>query len=285
MATKTNLSPLSRKVETHADVLDAVISQLDADSVAAADQLLADSDAASMRPEGLVGSEIADYDEACEIAAPFLARTLKNQMAMPVAAGLEELGAGTLAEFVAKTLSYPIIPAVQAASARISQFVNQSGKFGDNTVYLHRRAQIIQSAEPDDLTSPRLYIIELPEGSPLRTTVIGSDNKRTTYTHAEVVLFPSKTYDLPDRKTGEMKPQVDTGRYNPDVIWAGHGGIVRFLDDDQQRGICLDWMFDREVHNTAWALATLRRLARIAKIRNARGARTETESDPYDQPF
>jgi hypothetical protein len=246
-----------------------------ADPIAVADALCADAATASMAPLDLLPSEQADYAEALEVAADFLTSTFP--LALPVAAGLREVGTGTLAAMLKANGTTSDRVAIEAAAARVASWVNTYETHGSQRIYPHRLASIVQSAEPDDVESPRLFLVEVPTGTGL------TQNGKLPC--ALVVLWPSKTYSITDRVTGEVVERVDLGNYNPARVWAGHGGIVRMLTRDQADGIELDWSYEPEVHNLAWALSTLRRLGRIAAARADRRDQLAQEQAEADMPF
>ena len=280
-AASTSTKTRSRKAITE------ITDQLDPAAVAAADALIAEGAASSMAPLDLLPSEAADYAEALELAAPFLAQSIGFQL--PVAAGQRTVGHATMADVIQKATACSDRVAVEDASARVSGWVNDAQTVGSTKVFTHRLASITVSAEPDDVDAPRLFLVDVPQGTGFARSLTNADDKdpakRTPF--AIVGLFPSRTYQMTDRRTGELLDRVDLGNLNPSRVWPGHGGIVRMLTQDQADGIDLDWSYDPDTRNLAWALSTLRRLGRIAAARAERAEHQAErfEDDADDLPF
>lgn len=258
--------------------LDPAAAAIAADPTAAADAMIAAGATASMAPLDLRGSEVADYAEAVEIAAPFLAG--RTTLAVPVAAGPSNPGTGTLAAMIADATKASHRVAVEAAATRLAGWVTAAERIGSLKVYTHRVAAVTRSAEPNDLTAERLFLVEVPKGTGLARKLT-DDGARP---FALIALFPSRTYRFTDRETGELVDAVDLGNYRPVPVWAGHGGIVRMMTQDQADGWLIDHTYNPDTRNVAWALSTLRRLARIAAARADRIDHAD-DADEYAEPF
>lgn len=224
----------------------------------AAAALLEDVRRASMQPRRMRHFDQAEYDEAVAVAASILAEPVT--LALPVAAGPREAGTGTLAAlFRTHGACSSDRVAVEHAAARIAGWVNESTTVGSTRVYANRLASLTVSTEPHDNTAPRLFLIEVPTNTGLGKILTGEGK----FPFAVLALFPAHTYQMTDRKTGEIIERVDLGNYNPTKVWAGNGGIVRMVTRDQAEGIELDWSWSPEVRNTAWALSYLRYSAAV----------------------
>lgn len=262
-----------------------ITDQLDPAAVAAADQLIADGEAASMTPLDLLPSEAADYAEALEIAAPFLATPVS--FALAISAGQRDLGTDTMAATIAKATACSDRVAIEDAAARVAGWVNESKQVGSQKVFTHRLASITVSADRDDADAPRLFLVELPKGTGM-VQALTEDGKKP---FAIVGLFPSRWYNMTDRQTGEIMQRVDLGNFNPARVWAGHGGIVSMLTKDRADGVELAWSYDSDVRNLSWALGALRRLGAIAAARAERAEQLDDDATgwgaplPDDMPF
>lgn len=243
-----------------------------ADPHGVADAMTADAARASMAPLDLLPSEAADYAEAVEVAADFLTTTYTPTLY--VSKSPTEVGTGTVAALLlehggATGEAFAIL----SAAARVATWCTSGEKVGASWLFHHRRAMLTQSADADDLTAARLFVVEVPKGTGL-AKMLTEDGAKP---FALVALYPDRTYRKTDRKTGELVEAVDLGNYNPERVWPGRGGIVRMMTRDQADGLLTDWAWDPDTRNVAWALSTLRRLAAIAAARSERKERLAAE--------
>lgn len=279
------------KKSSYPEASDAANEALLADPAAFADGLTDNAAQASMTPVGLIGDEVATYFRAAELAAPFLAEWAMPTLQFPVAAGATNLGGPeTLASRHQKAHGGSARNAIESAVRKLSGWVHDADEFGTPRQLV---ARITASIEPNDLESTRLFLVDLPAPT------------SQGHTAAIISLVPSRTYSFVSRDTGELVTVVDTGKVRPSdrgrripqqvAVWAGYGGIARLLTADQAEGVALDWTWDGETENVAWALSTLRSLSKLQARRLAAGdlsadlrsgRRSEDESfDVYDEPF
>jgi hypothetical protein len=267
--------------------LDDVIVEAVEGSFAEADKLLADSAEASMHPDGLVGSEIDEYMRASSMVARFLETWQTPQLTFPVAKSPTEPGVDTMAAAWKKANGGSDTLAIEESVRKISNLVHATTASG---ALRFQQARIIASSEAADTDGVRLWVVEMPPSALTKNGL----------THAVIALYPVKKYTFTDRRTGELVTNVDTGKVDPVrdkgrkipsqvAVWAGNGGIVRMLTTADADRLALDWMWDGETENTAWALSTCRRLERLSERRGLVGDMAEREPiadiDPYSQPF
>lgn len=247
-----------------------ITDQLDPAAVAAADQLIADGEAASMAPLDMLPNEVEVYNEAIAIAAPFLA--VPVSFAAAICDGPRKLGVDTIAAKVKAATGCSDAYAIEDTCARFASWLNDGKKHGDRKVFEHRRANLVATANHDDPTAPRLYLVELPTGTGL-VKMLTEDGKKP---YAIIAVIGGNTWMKTDQQTGEIRTGVSLGNFKPVHDLAGRCGIVKMLTTDQAEGVELDWDWDQDVRNLAWALSKLRRFSADAEYRNAK---TQAEAD------
>jgi hypothetical protein len=270
---------------TTPDSYDAATASLMADPEAHADRLVAESDAASMAPEGLAGSELADYVEAMDLAAGFIAQVVRTPV-LPVADALGNPSRGTLAYLVASPSERM---RVKVAAATLANLCHAHHKVGSGRqavkVYEHRIARIALTLEEQATPDLIAYLIELSPTSPLRR--YGITEEGTPDNVAALVAYPvTRTYEMTDRETGEILTLADEGQYRSDELWQS-ASIVELCQQQRADDLAYDmsWNEDGE-HNVQWSFGAIRRLTLAAARRNSRETTDEAPAaDPFAQPF
>lgn len=261
---------------------DAFTEALLADPEALADAMLEASDAASMAPEGLAGSELADYIEAFDISARFLADNVKAYV-MPVKDANGHASPGTLAALVTSTTTERV--QVKTAAAKLANVVHAHEKVGtgrtSTKVYHHRIARLPVTTTEGAVPDLIFYLVDTP---------ITAENRKLGKVAALVLYNVTRTYQITDTETGEILDLADEGQYRAELLWQC-AGVVRLLDQTEADDLAYDLSYNEDgEHNVAWSFAALRRLSAIAARRNARTANADEPDDDtpdstYDEPF
>lgn len=235
-----------------------------------AEVIIETAQAAGMEPLGLRPTELADWNEAVQIAGRFTVEALQTTLAVKSENG--HATPGTLAGMVTSTTTERV--QIRIAAARLADLVHRHDKVGSSKVYHHRIARLPITTGDYDTPDLILYLIEIPELSPL------SDGGRIT--SALVRFHVERTYTITDRETGELIELADEGQFRAEELWQS-AAIVRLLDRQQTADVCADMTWEPDVRNAAWAFSALRRLSKVAERRSC--APEQAPADEYSQPF